>query len=316
MLCTLAAEPFDSDRWIFEPKFDGLRMLSYFDGRKLELFSRNGKPQSFQFPDVVDGLADALNRPCIVDGEVICLDKQGRSSFRSLQQRFHLLDNRDVQSRMADNPAYLYLFDVLYIDHFLITSLPLMERKGLLRDLVQWSNQIRWTDHLKEKGIEASRQACRRGDEGIVGKEIDSPYVQRRNPSWVKIKCVGKQEFVIGGFTDPDRSRVGLGAILIGYYDNTGELRFAGKVGTGFSNQTLLALRRQLEKLEQPRSPFVEINRLHGGPAHWVKPSLVAEVAFAEWTQHGLLRQPRFEGLRPDKKPQECRRETPAKVHP
>jgi DNA ligase D-like protein (predicted ligase) len=272
------------------------------------LWSRNDKQQTEQFPEVAMALRQSLDKPCIVDGEIACLDKHGRSSFRALQQRFHLLNPRDVQARMASFPAHLYLFDVLFAKDEMITSLPLVERKHILQHLVEWSDQVRWTPHQKAKGIVAWRKACRRGEEGVIGKDIHSHYEQRRSSAWVKIKCLGKQEFVIGGFTDPQRSRVGFGALLIGYYDD-GKLRFAGKVGTGFSNQTLLALQRRLEQREVSQSPLVDTTGSRSGTAHWVKPELVAEIAFAEWTQHGLLRQPRFEGLRVDKKPKECRRE-------
>jgi len=175
-----------------------------------------------------------------------------------------------------------------------------------------WSDKVRWTDSQPNDGIKLWRQACQQGQEGIIAKHVQSRYVAGRSDRWVKIKCVGKQEFVICGFTDPQHSRVGLGALLVGYYGDDGKtLHYAGKVGTGYTRETLLDLRDRLERLEQAESPFHE-----GGPArpdlaHWVRPRLVAEIAFAEWTQNGLLRQPRFEGLRTDKKPHECRRERP-----
>jgi bifunctional non-homologous end joining protein LigD len=311
MLCTLVAEPFDNPAWTFEPKYDGLRVLGRFDGRELTLLSRNQASQNLQFPDVVAALRDGLDRPAVVDGEVVCFDPRGHSSFRSLQQRFHLKDAREVEARMKQYPAYLYLFDVLHVDGYDVTSLPLRERKELLRRLVHWSDRVRWTESQPGEGRALWRQACREGDEGIIGKHLDSPYVAARSPWWVKIKCVGRQEFVIGGFTDPQRSRVGLGALLVGYYGEDGRLTYAGKVGTGYTREALLDLRERLDRLAQRRSPFEEGDPPAGPQVHWVQPRLVAEIAFGEWTQHGLLRQPRFEGLRPDKRPQECRRERP-----
>jgi bifunctional non-homologous end joining protein LigD len=213
---------------------------------------------------------------------------------------------------MRQHPAYLYLFDVLYVDGYDVTSLPLKERKELLHGLVRWSDRVRWTPYQPEEGRALWRQACGEGSEGIIAKHLDSPYVAARSPWWVKIKCIGRQEFVIGGFTDPQRSRAGLGALLVGSYSDDGQrLIFAGKVGTGYTRETLLDLRERLDQLGQRRSPFNEGNPPTGRQVHWVEPRLVAEIAFGEWTQHGLLRQPRFEGLRADNKPQECRRERP-----
>jgi DNA ligase D-like protein (predicted ligase) len=312
MLCTLVAEPFDNPDWIFEPKYDGLRVLGRFDGRDLTLLSRNQASQNFQFPDVVTALRDTLRRPAVVDGEVVCFDESGHSSFRSLQQRFHLKNAREVELRMKRYPAYVYLFDMLYVDDRDATSVSLKERKELLRQIIRWSDRVRWTEYQPEKGRALWRQACHEGREGIIAKRFDSPYVQARSSWWLKIKCIARQEFVIGGFTDPQRSRVGLGALLVGYYsDDRQRLIYAGKIGTGYTHEMLLEVRERLNGLEQRNSPFDEGSPLAGPQVHWVKPQLVAEIAFSEWTQNGLLRQPRFEGLRPDKKPKECRRERP-----
>jgi DNA ligase D-like protein (predicted ligase) len=312
MLCTLVAEPFDNADWIFEPKFDGLRILGLFDGRALTLLSRNQASQNFQFPDIVDALEEGLTQPAIVDGEVVCFDERGQSSFRSLQQRFHLTNAREVQARMNRYPAFLYLFDLVYVERYDVTILPLTKRKELLGQAVKWSDRIRATEFHREHGKRLFHQACKEGSEGIIGKRLDSPYIQGRSSSWVKIKCIGRQEFVIGGFTEPQRSRVGLGALLVGYYsDDRQRLNYAGKVGTGYTHEVLRDLRKQLDKLHQSRSSFDEGSPPRGEQVHWVKPELVAEIAFAEWTQNGLLRQPRFEGLRPDKKPKDCRRERP-----
>jgi bifunctional non-homologous end joining protein LigD len=308
MLCTLLAEPFDHPNWIFEPKYDGLRILARFDGRDLTLLSRHGDPQNVQFPDIVAALRATLDRPAIVDGEIVCFDAHGKTSFRELQQRFHLKDAAEINARMVRYPASICLFDLLYLDGRDVRQLPLLERKGLLREAVRWSDRVLWTPYRREHGVELLRAACRRGEEGIVGKHAEGRYVAGRSSWWVKLKCIGRQEFVIGGFTDPQRSRVG----LVGYYSDDGKrLVYAGKVGTGYTRETLLDLRARLGKIEQAESPFDEGAPPAGAHVHWVKPRLVAEVAFSEWTQHGLLRQPRFEGLRPDKKPRDCRRERP-----
>jgi bifunctional non-homologous end joining protein LigD len=317
MLCTLVAEPFNNKDWIFEPKYDGLRVIGVFDGQRLTLLSRNHQPQNLQFPDIVAALQASLRYPAIVDGEVVCFDAQGRTSFRSLQQRFHLKDAAEVQERMQQYPAYLYLFDLLYVDRFDVSRLPLDKRKELLREAVDWSEHIRWTPFQEGEGMRLWRQACREESEGIVGKLRSSRYVHGRSDAWVKIKCLARQEFVIGGFTDPQRTRVGLGALLAGYYSDDGKrLLYAGKVGTGYTHEMLLDLRQRLDPLEQAASPFHRADVPHDEHVHWVKPQLVAEIAFGEWTQNGMLRQPRFEGLRPDKRPKECRRERPQQAVP
>jgi len=316
MLCTLVGEPFDNPDWLFEPKFDGLRVLVRFDGRELTLLSRNDQAQNFQFPDVAEALRAALPRPMIVDGEVVCFDERGRTSFRALQQRFHLKDAAEVRARAGRHPAFIHLFDILYLDGRDLTGLPLAERKELLKRAVRWSERVLWTEHERGGGKALWERACRAGEEGIIGKDARSRYVAGRSSAWVKVKCVGRQEFVIGGFTDPQRSRVGLGALLVGYHDEDHRLRYAGKVGTGYTREDLLDLRRRLEKREQSEAPFEGDELPRGEHVHWVRPELVAEIAFAEWTQNGLLRQPRFEGLRTDKAPREVRRERPRPARP
>ncbi len=314
MAATLVDAPFDHPGWIFEPKFDGLRVLVRFDGRDLTLLSRNDKPQEAMFPDVAAALREALRRPAVLDGEVVCFDDTGRTSFRALQQRFHLLDPEQIRERAERFPASIFLFDLLWLDSRDLTGEPLSERKRLLKESVAWSDRVRRTEFHKGKGRALFREACRRGDEGIIGKLLSSRYVGGRDPSWVKIKCLGRQEFVIGGFTDPQRSRVGLGALLVGYYEG-GKLVFAGKVGTGYTRETLLSLRDRLGRIVRATSPFGAGDPPSGPGVHWVRPELVAEIAFAEWTQNGLLRQPRFQGLRTDKAPKDCRRERPRETH-
>ena len=310
MLCTLISDPFDDPNWIFEPKFDGQRILARFDGHRVQLLSRYGHDDTLWFPEIPGALQASLSKPALVDGEIVSLDRNGKSFFRLLQQRFHLRDQNEIARRAKEFPAYFYLFDLLYIERYDIRSLPLIERKKLLREAVKWSERIRWTEFNPRNGVRLFREACRCHEEGIIGKQCESSYVSKRSRDWVKIKCVNEQEFVIGGFTDPQGSRAGLGALLVGYYEPDGKtLVYAGKVGTGFNREMLLHLRRRLKGLEQARSPFQKGELPRGPGIHWVKPELVAEIGFTEWTQNNMLRHPRFEGLRTDKKAREVRRE-------
>jgi len=216
MLCELVAEPFDNREWIFEPKLDGLRVLAYCDGSKIELISRNEKSQNLQFFDVLEALRKSVSKTAILDGEIVSLDENGYSSFRQLQQRFHLLDKQAIARRAREHPAYFYAFDLLYFNGRDIRDRPLSQRKRLLKTAVKWSDRVRYTPGTVGTGKKLLADACRQKREGIVGKRLDSIYAGDRSVAWVKIKCSGRQEFVIGGFTDPQRSRVGIGALLVG----------------------------------------------------------------------------------------------------
>jgi DNA ligase D-like protein (predicted ligase) len=317
MLCTLVAQSFEKPNWIFEPKLDGLRVLCTFDGRDWRLVSRNDKLQNAFFPEIVQGLARSVRKRVILDGEIVSLDEHGRSSFRLLQQRFHVTNAAVVQFRMKRFPAVIYLFDILYHDHADVRGLELGERKKLLKRAIRWNDTVRWTESVKEKGIPFFEKACREGGEGIVAKDLHSRYSGGRTGAWLKIKCSGRQEFVIGGFTDPQGSRVGFGALLVGYYDEDGKtLRYAGKVGTGFDDKLLADLRKRMNQIEISKSPFADDQAPRGATVHFVRPQLVAEIEFGEWTQNDLLRQPRFQGLRDDKKPTSVRRERAKRLRP
>ncbi|HEY2157851.1 MAG TPA: non-homologous end-joining DNA ligase, partial [Isosphaeraceae bacterium] len=279
------------------------------------LLSRNNKPQELRFPEIAEAIRASLDRPAIVDGEVVCFDAEGRTSFRELQQRFHLDDADEIRRRMERHPAFIHLFDILHLDGRDLTALPLETRKDWLDRAVTWNDRVRRTEFERGRGVALLDRACKAGEEGIIGKRLDSRYLPGRAAAWVKIKCVNRQEFAIGGWTDPQRSRVGLGALLVGYYDKDREtFRYAGKVGTGYTHEVLLDLRRRLDEIGRDANPFDEGDPPTGEGVHWVRPRFVAEIAFAEWTQNGLLRQPRYEGLRPDKRPRDCRRERPKSV--
>jgi bifunctional non-homologous end joining protein LigD len=312
MLCTAVDEPFDDSEWVFETKFDGLRVLCQFDGEDVYLFSRNGNRQEFQFPEIAEELKKSMKYPALLDGEIVCLDAQGQSSFKELQQRLHVEDTAMVQSRAKQHPAFVYFFDILYVDRFDVTQLPLIKRKALLEAALEWNERLRWTDVHEGKGKNFFAKICKAHGEGIVAKRKSGPYVGSRGGDWVKIKCTHRQEFVVIGYTDPKGSRPALGALLVAYYSDDGKkLVYAGKVGTGFDTTILRDLRSRLDRIVREICPLPNSKADMGPDVHWVEPQLVAEIEFGSWTHHGMLRHPRFEGLRLDKNPEEVRRETP-----
>ncbi|TKA09611.1 ATP-dependent DNA ligase [Actinacidiphila oryziradicis] len=306
MLATLSDRRSFDDGWIFERKLDGIRAVAFRDGDEVRLTSRTGQRLERTYPEIVAALrAQPMDR-FVVDGEIVAMDR-GRTSFALLQRRMGLTRETDVRATRIK--VTYYLFDLLHLDGHDTTVLPLRDRKQLLRRALEFTGPLRYTPHRNQDGQELLDEACRHGWEGLIAKRADSRYVQRRSTQWVKLKCEATQEMVIGGFTEPSGSRVGFGALLVGTYDH-GRLRYAGKVGTGFDTATLRRLRQRLDALEQPDPPFDEPVRERA--AHWVRPELVAQVGFSEWTRDGKLRHPRFLGLRDDKRPTEVVRERPA----
>jgi bifunctional non-homologous end joining protein LigD len=306
MLATLTEELPTQGKWVYEPKLDGVRALIYVSGGSVRIYSRNRKPLNDAYPELAEALATAVRGEAVLDGEVVAFDQErGVTSFARLQQRMQLRD--PVRARRSQVPVHLYLFDCMFYEGIDITGLPLLERKTILRDVVWYDDPIRFTPYRTTGSAAMLREACESGAEGIIAKRADSRYVSARSTDWLKIKCVRQQEFVIGGYTAPQGSRERLGALLVGYYDGK-SLRYAGKVGTGYDRRTLEYLHRRLVPLHRLTSPFSE------GPApasdvQWVSPRLVGQVGFSEWTSAGLLRHPRFLGLRDDKAPGEVRRE-------
>ena len=307
-LATLVDEPPTGDDWLHEMKFDGYRILARLHGGQARLMSRNGKDWTGQFPTVAAAVAALPVRNALLDGEVAVVLASGNTSFQALQNAL----------TAADQGALAYfLFDLVHLETVSLARAPLEERKTLLKDLLSAppaGSPLRYSDHVAGSGREFYAQACTMGVEGIVSKRRDAPYQTGRSKSWLKTKCLLRQEFVIGGYTDPEGSRVGLGSLLIGVHDAEGGLDFAGKVGTGFSSKLLLELRRRLTALEQPKSPFKQARIPGVTRAHWVRPELVGEVEFTEWTLDGRLRHPSFQGLREDKSPRDVVRERPRSV--
>ena len=282
MAATLTQERFSGPEWLFERKYDGIRLLAFKRGRKVELYSRNRLPQ--HNPPLAAAIAALPAQELILDGEAAW-------AFE-----------RDQDSRVAYR-----VFDVLWMDGRDVSQLPLEERRGLLAALPLEAPLGRVPLLTGDKPWE---RACAEGWEGVIAKRRDSVYEHRRSPQWLKMKCEASQELVVGGFTDPQGARVGLGALLVGYYDGD-DFVFAGKIGTGFDTKTLLELRRRLDALEIPRSPFTKAKGLPRLRAHWVRPEVVVQVGFIEWTVHGKLRHPRLLHIRHDKSARDVVRETP-----
>jgi bifunctional non-homologous end joining protein LigD len=307
-LATLTGDRFSDPAWIYERKFDGERCLAFRDGDELRLLTRNQQQVTSTYPEIAEALAGQHAADFIVDGEVVAFDGE-ETSFHQLQQRLGVRDP-DPALR-AKVPVYIYIFDVLWAGGD-VRSRPLLERKAVLHDLLSFGGPLRYTEHRDTDGEAYFREACQLGWEGLIAKRADAPYRAGRNRDWLKFKCLNGQEFVIGGYTDPQRSRVGFGALLLGYYSADGKLHYAGKVGTGFDRRTLTSLHATLAADERPEPSFEPVRALPRSGVHWVQPRLVAQVGFSEWTPDGELRQPRYQGLRRDKDPADVVRETPS----
>jgi bifunctional non-homologous end joining protein LigD len=306
MLATLTDELPSGGKWVYEPKLDGVRALIYARGGKVRIYSRNRKPLNDAYPELVEALERMVRGDAVLDGEIAAFDaERGITSFARLQQRMQLRD--PVRARRSLVAVHLYLFDCLYYEGIDLTGLPLLDRKSVLQDVVWYDEPVRFTPYQTTAPDEMLREACEQGAEGIIAKRADSRYVSARSTDWLKVKCLRRQELVIGGYTAPQGSRERLGALLVGHYDGK-SLQYAGKVGTGYDRRTLELLHKRLVPLHRATSPF------SAGPVptrdvQWVAPRLVAEIGFSEWTSAGLLRHPRFIGLRDDKSPREVRRE-------
>jgi bifunctional non-homologous end joining protein LigD len=307
-LATLTKERFSDPQWLFERKLDGERLIAFRDASGVRLLTRNDRDVTSTFAEVADALQAQEAEGFVVDGEVVAF-RDGQTSFSMLQQRLGVA--HPAAGLIEDYPVSYYIFDVLFAGGQDTRGLPQRERKERLRALLDFAGPLRYTEHRAGDGEAFYRQACVDGWEGLIAKRADAPYAEGRTRNWLKFKCIAGQEFVIGGYTDPQGSRLGLGALLVGYYDADGRLTYAGKVGTGFTTATLRSLQGSLSAVERDTSPFAGGRPPRAG-VHWAEPRLVAQIEFAEWTTDGLLRQPRFEGLRDDKDPAEVVRETPA----
>jgi len=304
MLATLTDRRFSDEDWIFERKLDGERCLAFRKGDQMHLMSRNQKNLNDQYPELVEALKQQRVDDFIVDGEIVAFEGDV-TSFARLQDRMHVEDPEEA--RQSGVAVYYYAFDLLYLAGYDTTQVGLRHRKSLLKGALSFDDPLRFVSHRNEEGEAFFEEACRKGWEGIIAKQADSSYVHSRSKKWLKFKCVNRQEFVIGGYTEPQGERIGFGALLLGYYEGD-DLIYAGKVGTGFDDKTLRSLSKRLSSLERETPAFAE-DGLPTDEIHWVEPSLVAQIGFEEWTDDGKLRHPRFQGLREDKDPEDVVRE-------
>jgi bifunctional non-homologous end joining protein LigD len=308
-LARLVRQAPEGSEWLHEMKYDGYRIGCVIRNRAVMLLSRNGNDWTAAFPTIVDAAENLGARDAVLDGEVAIVLPDGRTSFQALQNAARERGRRDL---------VYFVFDLLKLDNDNLHRRPLEERKQALLRLVgtpRPNSRIRYSEHVVGGGHAFFQEACRLRLEGIISKRRDAAYTPGRSDAWLKTKCIARQEFVIGGFTDPEGSRQGIGALLVGYYADSGALVFSGKVGTGFSVAVARDLRSRLERVEQRDCPFTPRPAgWLGKHAHWVKPKLVAEVVFSEWTDDGKVRHPSFQGLRHDRDPKSVVREVAAEV--
>jgi bifunctional non-homologous end joining protein LigD len=306
MLATLTDRRDFGEDWLLERKFDGERCVARKDGDDVRLESRNGKDLSGTYPEVRAALAAQPTRDLLLDGELVAYDGE-QTSFSRLQQRLGV--TRPSPEQVAAYPVVYCVFDLLEIDGEDLTGRPLLERRARLARAIRPAAALQLSEAWRGDSERRFAQACRSGWEGLIAKRADAAYARGRSRDWLKLKCAWEQELVIGGYTDPAGSRMDFGALLVGYYEDR-RLRYAGKVGTGYTMATLRDLGARLRELETPKPPFVDARPIPRG-THWTRPELVVQIGFAEWTTDGRLRQARFLGLRDDKRPAEVVRERP-----
>jgi bifunctional non-homologous end joining protein LigD len=303
-LATLVEKPPVGEEWLHELKLDGYRLLAHLNNGQVRFWTRNQNDWTAKFPNVAKAVKALRLKSAILDGEIVALDPSGRASFQRLQQ--------SINKQMSAGLLF-HVFDVIYIDGFMLTKTPLLERKRVLEELLAPlgdSGILRYSDHIEGNGEQFFKEACKLGLEGIVSKLANSTYDSMRSRSWLKIKCLRRQEFVIAGYTLSDKG-IPFSSLILGVYDK-GKLIYAGRAGTGFSNQMRVELKKTLDRIVRKERPFAFIPNDPGlRRAVWTEPKLVGEVAFSEWTDEGIIRHPSFQGLRQDKKPKEVVREEP-----
>jgi bifunctional non-homologous end joining protein LigD len=307
MLASLTDRRDFGEPWLLERKFDGERCVARKEGGTVRLESRTGKDLTGTYPEVSAALAAQRTDRFLLDGELVAFDGE-RTSFGRLQQRLGI--TRPTSALVEGVPVVYCVFDLLEAGGEDYTARPLLERRARLERAIRPAPALQISEAWRGESERRFAEACRAGWEGLIAKRADAPYARGRSGDWLKLKCVLAQEFVVGGYTEPSGSRTDFGALLVGYYEGD-RLRYAGKVGTGYSAATLAELGARLRKLEAPGSPFHDAAPVPRG-THWTRPRLVAQIGFAEWTAEGRLRQSRFLGLRDDKRPAEVVKERAA----
>lgn len=305
MLATLTEDYFDHPDWIYERKLDGERCIAAIQDGKAQLFSRNRTHLNPVYPELATALEGHPFPDLIVDGEIVAFE-DSLTSFSKLQHRMHLQDKEKI--RKSAIKVFLYLFDILYYDHYDLTSLTLNTRKQVLKQVMVWESPIRYTLHRREHGTDFLKDACSRQWEGLIAKNGQASYVHSRSKNWLKFKCSMGQELVIGGYTEPQGTRLGFGALLVGYYQKE-ELLYAGKVGSGFDDEFLQTWHQKFKAVERDHSPFHNYDQEKKGNNHWIQPIYVGQFEFTEWTKTNKLRHPRFLGMRNDKNPKKVVKE-------
>lgn len=302
-LPTLVATPPEGEAWFNETKYDGYRLFAVKAHDRVQLITRNGLDWTARVPAVARAIGDIAPATALFDGELVALREDGISSFHELQRAI---------SGKLDQPLVFYIFDLLYLDGWDLTACRLADRKAELAKLPIWKDPLRYSDHHVGRAAEMFREACKRGLEGIVCKRRDAPYRPGRGREWLKIKCQGREEFIVLGWTSPAGHRTGLGALHVGFFDASGQLHYAGGVGTGFSEDELAALRRIVDRLAASEPPpFVYAGAAPERDIHWVRPELVVEVRYDGWSGFGRLRHSVFVGRREDKPAADVVREVP-----
>jgi len=311
MLPTLVAEVPTGPGWLFEIKWDGVRVLILRRDGAVTLLSRTQEDVTARYPEITAATAPLPDGDLALDAEIVALDEHGRPSFHRLQHRMHL--TRNVAATAQREPVTAHAFDCLVLDGRDLRGVPLRTRKALLRDLLPGAGALRFCDHVDGDGVAFLAAACALGLEGVVAKRADSRYRGGRRPEWRKVKCFRCQEFVIGGYTDPRGTRAHLGAMHLGLYED-GVLTYVGRVGSSLPAAELAALSRRLRALATERCPFARGTPPRGPENHWVRPALVCAVRFGEWTRDGSIRHPVFLGLRADRDPRAVCREEPRRL--
>jgi len=318
MLATLVDAPFDDPQWLFEIKWDGYRAVAYLEDGRCRLVSRNQNDFTAGFPEVARAIPEAVRaKRAVLDGEIVALDPEGRPSFSLMQQRTGMDTARPGKIGIArrDVPIVFYVFDLPWLEGYSLMKVDLEQRKQLLHSLLRKHERVHYSDHIEGQGKALYKVAQERALEGILAKRRTSCYLPKRTREWLKIKITQRIECVIGGYTEPKGERENFGSVILGLYDDKGQLIHVGQAGSGFTEQSHAAMWKQLEARATAKNPFhgpVKTLRKN----HWVKPELVCEIKFIEWTHEGetgqvKMRAPVFMGLRADKKPKQCKFERP-----